>query len=113
MTISIPDNPTGNRLPADKRTAPTIFAIFEDFFLPKTQIVVFICDSSDGRAKARHRKFGLWFYNNVTQTDLLMKLDRSITDGDRNIYLSLIFSRLNPKVSKIVDMFAYLGVEEK
>lgn len=79
MTISIADNPIGNRLPSDKRTAPTIFAIFEDFFLPKTQIIVFICDSSDGRAKARHRKFGLWFYNNVIQTDLLIKLDRGIT----------------------------------
>jgi Family of unknown function (DUF6169) len=113
MTISVADSPTGNRLPSDKRTAPTIFAIFADFFLPKTQIIVFICDSSDGRAKARNRKFDLWFRANVRPTDLLEKLDRGVLDGDGIIYISLIFSRLNPNASRIMNMFAYLGIEDK
>ena len=113
MTISVVANPIGDRLPADKRTAPTIFAIFQDFFLPKTYIVVFICDSSDGRAEARNRKFDLWFRANVTPADLLKKLDRGVLDGDQIIYLSLILSRLNPNADKIVAVFATLGEEHK
>lgn len=32
MVIAVADNPGGGRLPADDRTAPTIFTIFEHFF---------------------------------------------------------------------------------
>ena len=116
MTISVADNPTGKRLPADSLSAPTIFAIFEDFFLPKRHAIVFICDSSDGRQRARHRKFGVWFYNNYDRTyttNEIAKIDRTITDGSQYILLSLIMSRRNPQLSRIVDIFMQLGEEEK
>ena len=113
MTISVVDNPTGGRLPADPLSAPTIFAIFEDLFLPKRHAIVFICDSSDGRERARHRRFGAWFYNKTMSTDLLAKIDRTITDGSQYILLSLIMSRRHPQLSRIVDIFMQLGEEEK
>lgn len=113
MVISVADNPTGGRLPADPLSAPTIFAVFEDFFLPKRYAIVFICDSSDGRERARYRKFGLWFYNKTVSTDDLAKFDRIAIDGDSVIYLSLIMSRRHPQLTRIVDIFMQLGEEEK
>ena len=116
MTISVAYNPTGGRLPTDSLSASMIFAIFEDFFLPKRYAIVFICDSSDGRQRARHRKFGVWFYNNYNRTyttDEIAKIDRTITDGDQHILLSLIMSRLNPQRTRIVDIFMQLGEEGK
>lgn len=113
MIIAVADNPRGGRLPADARTAPTIFAIFEDFFLPQRHALVFICDSSDGREVARFRKFGLWFYNQSPRTDELAKFDRNIRDGDQLIYLSLLLSRKHPQLRRIVDVFMELGEEEK
>lgn len=113
MTISIADNPTGGRLPADALTALTIFAIFEHFFLPYRQAIIFICDSSDGREQGRFRKFGVWFYNKaITLTDIA-KIDRVAVDGDDRILLSLIMSRLRPQLMRIVDVFMHLGEEDK
>ncbi len=113
MVISVADNPTGKRLPADKLVAPTIFAIFEDFFLTDTHVVIYICDSSDGRAQSRQRKFSGWFYGAAPATGMLAKLDRAIMDGHRVIYLSLIMNRLHPQFAKVADVFARLGEEEK
>ncbi|MBC8154881.1 MAG: hypothetical protein H7Z72_18445 [Bacteroidetes bacterium] len=113
MVISVADNPTGGRLKADSSVAPTIFAIFEAFFLPHQHAIVFICDSSDGRQLVRHRKFGAWFYNKTATNDLIAKIDRKITDGDQIIMLSLLMNRLHPQLRRIVDMFMFLGEEEK
>lgn len=113
MVIAVADYPTDGRLPADARTSPTIFAIFEDFFLPNRHAIVFICDSSDGREVARYRKFSLWFYSQSPRTDEIAKFDRNIRDGDRIIYLSLLLSRKNPRLNRIVDVFMQLGEEEK
>lgn len=113
MIISIADNPSGGRLPSDERVAPTIFAIFEGFFLAQRHVIVFICDSTDGRGKARHRKFGHWFIDKNVSTDIMAKFDRIIVDGDHRIYLSMIMSRLNQNMSRIVEIFMRMGEEEK
>lgn len=113
MIISIADNPTGIRLSADERVAPTIFAIFEDFFLVQRHVIVFICDSTDGRGRARHRKFGHWFHDQNASTDILAKFDRFVVDGSQRIYLSMILSRLHPNASRIVEIFMWMGEEGK
>ncbi len=113
MIISIADNPTGGRLTADERVAPTIFAIFEDFFLIQRHVIVFICDSTDGRGKARHRKFGHWLHDQNPSTDILAKFDRFVLDGSQRIYLSMILSRHHPNASRIVEIFMWMGEEGK
>ncbi|GAB2562196.1 DUF6169 family protein [Spirosoma areae] len=69
MVIAVADNPTGKRIPADPLTEPTILAIFHDFFRSSEHVIIYICDSSDGREKARFRKFTSWVYKNIA-TDL-------------------------------------------
>lgn len=113
MVISIADNPTGGRLTADERVAPTIFAFFEDFFLVQRHVIVFICDSTDGRGRARYRKFGHWFHDQNASTDILAKFDRFVVDGSQRIYLSMILSRLHPNASRIVEIFMWMGEEGK
>jgi uncharacterized membrane protein len=113
MIISVVDNPSGGRLPADGRIQATIFSIFEDFFLPHRYALVFICDSSDGREQSRFRKFSNWFYQRTVDSSDLAKFDRMAVDGTTIIYLSLILSRRHPYLSRIVDVFMQLGEEEK
>lgn len=113
MVISIVYQPTGEKMSSDPIVSPTIFAIFEDFFLPHSQAIVYICDSSDGRESVRHRKFSGWFYSQTQHTDILTKLDRGITDGSQKIYISLIMSRLHPQFKEIAEIFAWLGEEDK
>lgn len=89
----------------------TIFAIFEDFFLVQRHVIVFICDSTDGRDKARHRKFGHWFIDPNPSTDILAKFDRFVLDCSQRIYLSMLLSRLHPNASRIVELFMWMGEE--
>lgn len=112
MIISVADNPTGKRIPSDSRVGPTIALIFNAFIQHEKQAIIFVCDSSDGRQKARSRKFTTWFQNRQTGTDM-GKIDRLIIDGDRFIYLSLILFRKHPQFKTVVDVFINLGEEDK
>ncbi|MBD2755540.1 DUF6169 family protein [Spirosoma validum] len=73
MVIAVADNPNGKRIPADRLTEPTIRAIFYDFFRSKEHVIIYICDSSDGRQEVRFRKFTSWYYKNIAVD--LFKMD--------------------------------------
>ncbi|WP_080057751.1 DUF6169 family protein [Spirosoma aerolatum] len=111
MVIAVADNPTGKHIPADPLTEPTILAIFYDFFRSLEHVIIYICDSSDGREKARFRKFTSWFFNN-TRADLV-KMDAWIPDGDRHTILSGILSRKNPYFSQFIELFHNLSEADK
>lgn len=113
MIILVVENPNGDHLPADKRVSPTIFAIFDHFFRPQRHAVAYICDSSDGRGEARHRKFGQWFYHNAPPNlmdgGVLTKVDQVLLDGDERTFISLIISNAHPKRKQIVELFMDLN----
>ena len=110
MVIAVADNPLGRRIPADLLTAPTIRAILYDFFRNKDQVIIFICDSSDGRQKARARKFTGWFYGDVPP--YILKFDTKFSDGKKEIiYLSIILDGRNPHVNKLVDLIQNLYLD--
>jgi hypothetical protein len=111
MVIAVADNPTGKRIPADPLTEPTILAIFHDFFRSLEHVIIYICDSSDGREKARFRKFTSWVYKN-TDPDLF-KMDAFLPDGDRFTILSGILSKKNPYFSQFVELFKNLAEADK
>lgn len=100
MIIAVADNPTGNRLPADLRTAPTIRAIFYDFFQNYERVVIFICDSADGRHEARARKFTSWYYTDIRTH--FFKFDARVPDGDISILISIILHDSNTHFDEVV-----------
>lgn len=107
MVIAVADNPKGGRLPADPLTEPTIRAIFYDFFRSKQHVIIYICDSSDGRQEARFRKFTSWYYKNIAVD--LFKMDARLPDGDRFTLLSGILSKKNPYFCQFVELFKHLA----
>ena len=111
MVIAVADNPTGGRLPADALTEPTIRAIFYDFFRSKEHVIIYICDSSDGRQEARMRKFTLWYYKNIGPD--MFKMDARLPDGERYTLLSGILSTKNPYFSQFVELFKNLAEADK
>jgi hypothetical protein len=112
MVISVVDPVAGQKIPSDAAVGPTIALIFSDFIQHEKQAIVFICDATDGRQKARSRKFSTWFHNRQSRTDM-GKFDRIAEDGDRLIYLSLLMSRKHPQLETIVGIFMKLGEEDK
>ena len=111
MIIAVADNPTGGRLPADALIAPTIRAIFYDFFRSNEQVIVFICDSFDGRQKARMRKFMNWYYTDIQR--YFFKVDIGIPDLKGDILVSAILKVQNPYFSQFVKVFESFGTISK
>lgn len=110
MVIAVADNPLGRRIPADPLTEPTIRTIFYDFFRNKEQVIIFICDSSDGRQKARARKFTSWFYGDVPP--YILKFDTKFSDGEKEvILLSIILDARNSRVRELVDLIQNLYLD--
>ncbi|MVM32744.1 hypothetical protein GO755_22070 [Spirosoma sp. HMF4905] len=111
MVIAVADKP-GDRIPSDPLTEHTIKAIFYNFFRSLEHVIVYICDSSDGREKARFRKFTSWYYRNLKPDDLF-KMDADLPDGDRDTILSGILSTRHPHFSQFVELFKNLSEAEK
>ena len=111
MIIAVAASPNGSRLPADPRTAPTISAIFYDFFTLYERVVIFICDSADGRHEARARKFTSWYYNDVRPH--YVKFDARIPDGAVSILISVILHDQNTHFDDVVRIIRSLPYDTK
>jgi Family of unknown function (DUF6169) len=99
------ENPTETLPIFDKKTSITIANIFEQFYQNlQDAIIVYICDSSDGRQMIRHRKFNAWFneYNidKFTKQDCILKEQTGISNP-----MSLIIRKEHPFNYQIMEEF--------
>ncbi len=101
-------NPTQKEPVYDALVSHTVAAVIEDFYKQNDQyIMIYICDSSDGRQMVRNRKFNSWF-EYFSATDYL-KIDKVITDADGERFpVSLIVKDSNPKLLDIFRDFTHL-----
>ncbi len=108
ISIIVIDNPSGKRPPTDSMVSSTIALIFGRFFEQHHRVVVYICDTSDRRGYARHRKFTSWLERYKSN---YMQVSDSLTDKDGVVYFgSLIVGRNNPYRGRIMVAFSDLFV---
>jgi hypothetical protein len=109
FVIEVAENPSSKQPPLDERIPSTISLIFQDFFTLKETVVVYICDDSDSRGRARNRKFNQWFeqYNPLT----FMKLDLAFGTAEDKYFTTLIMRLDNPNMVEIVSAFQTLSVK--
>jgi Family of unknown function (DUF6169) len=109
FVIEVAENPSSKQPSLDERIPSTISLIFQDFFTLKETVVVYICDDSDSRGRARNRKFNQWFeqYNPLT----FMKLDFAFGSGEDKYFTTLIMRLDNPNMAEIVTSFQTLSVK--
>lgn len=81
----------------------TICQILADFFNKKTNAMLFVCDSSDGRAEGRRRLFSQK-YNSVNDGSF-ERIDRNGKTELYPIYSSLIFRKDNPNKKVLIEAF--------
>ena len=98
-------NETNRRVPYDARTALTISAVFREFFRQHERIIVYICETADGRHEARVKKFDRWF-EQFDDGDFL-KFDRILHDAklDVDFFISLILRKNHPRRDEISTDF--------
>ena len=91
-------------LTRDPKIRETVTAIIENFFSDSTAVIMFICDTSDGRQSSRNRLFSIWFNNYKRKKDFLMKTTSLLYEDD-TYYCSLLLRKDNPEADKIICLF--------
>jgi len=93
----------------DEKKAPgrdvldTICQILSDFFQKKTNAMLFVCDSTDGRAEGRRRLFARKF--NSVNDGSFEKIDRDGRTKYYSVYSSLIYRKDNPNKEELLAAF--------
>lgn len=88
----------------DEKIKPTIIAVIENFFEENASVLLYMCDTSDGRQQLRSRLFLRWFNTNAMKNKYLCK-DTSIVVDDIPMYAGIIVRRDNPLLSDIEHEF--------
>src|SRR5688572_25711422 len=47
----------------DKKVSTTISSMLLNFFTNELRIIIYVCDTADGRHRERHKLFKIWFNN--------------------------------------------------
>ncbi|MBO4906408.1 MAG: hypothetical protein J5486_05160 [Bacteroidaceae bacterium] len=82
----------------------TLFAIIDEFFLTNSDVLLYICDTSDNREAARNRLFIRWFKQSAQPHRFTIKAANAMVDG-QGIYAAIIVENCNPKLQDITADF--------
>ena len=85
-----------------------MITIVGDFLGSKSNAVVYVCDNSDGRGKARSKKFLSWFDYYDHPSSKIVQVTSNFTVGGLFIYSSLLIHKKNKRFKDMV--LAYLDL---
>ena len=88
----------------DTKVKQTVMAILLEFFRVNASVVLYVCDTSDGRQRKRSLLFQRWFqeYNQNHQFTILFGC---IRDEKIDNYVGIVVERNNPQYQSIIDDF--------
>ena len=89
-----------------KNVLDTICQILSDFFRKETNAMLFVCDSTDGRAEGRRRLFSRKFES--VNDGSYEKIDRNGNTAYYSVYSSIIFRKDNPNKAILLEAFDQL-----
>lgn len=92
--------PSGN----DKTLRTTILLLIEAFFAANPEILLYICETGDGKQAFRSRLFIRWF-NSYNNRDAYEMLTAEVQEDDTKNFAALIVQKSNPKLHDIIDKF--------
>ena len=82
----------------------TIFRIIEAFFAANPDILLYICETGDGRQAFRSRLFVRWF-NNYAGRDAYVMQTAEVQEGKTRNFAALIVQKSNPRLKEILAEF--------
>lgn len=98
-------NGNNKKSPRDKKVRDTIIAVIEDFFIENNEVMLYICETGDGKQSMRSRLFEYWFSQYKRHWNIMF-LSSSVTDevGILN-YAAIILRNDHPRLQEIVTEF--------
>lgn len=94
------------KIPPDSQIAVTVTTILKTFLSENEHAVIYICDYSDNREKARFHKFTNWFrqFNDGS----VVQLKGVIRAGGTDILNALLINRHNPLLNDFIEAYEIL-----
>ena len=88
----------------DAKVKDTLIAVIEQFFIENENVLLYICDTSDGREAKRNRLFIRWFEDFANPERFTMETANAMVEG-QGFYAAIIVENRNPKLSDIISDF--------
>lgn len=91
--------------PLDQKLRETILLLIEAFFAANPDILLYICETGDGRQAFRSRLFIRWFNNYAGRNAYVMQT-AEVQEGKTKNFAALIVQKSNPRLAEILADFA-------
>ena len=88
----------------DANVKATLLAIINQFFIENVNVLLYICDTSDGREAKRNRLFLRWFEEFANPERFTMRAASAIIE-DQGFYAAIIVEISNPQLEAIISDF--------
>jgi hypothetical protein len=88
----------------DANVKTTLLAIINQFFIENENVLLYICDTSDGREAKRNRLFLRWFEEFANPECFTMRSANAIVER-QGFYAAIIVENSNPKLEAIISDF--------
>ena len=90
--------------PNDRKLRETILLLIEAFFAANPDILLYICETGDGKQVFRSRLFVRWFNTYNRRDDYVMQTAEVEEEGTKN-FAALIVQKSNPRLREIIAEF--------
>lgn len=88
----------------DPHVFEVVSLIIEEFFKNNTNVMLYICDPSDNRQKARSRLYRRW-YETYEHRESYTLADAAIDMGKTTVYAGMLVRKDHPAYAPILDAF--------
>lgn len=95
---------TSSKSGFDPDVRATVFIIIDEFFAEYQNVLLYICDTSDGREEVRNRLFIHWFTIAASPNRFTIRTANAQVEGE-GIYAAIIVENSNPRLSQITEDF--------
>ncbi len=87
--------------PYDAKVEQAILAILYEFFEERLNVLLYMCDDSDGREANRNRLFLTWFRKHAVPGRFTIRTANATVEG-RGFYAAIIVENRNPLLENII-----------
>lgn len=92
------------RMPYDPKVEQTVLAVIDEFFRSNMHVLLYICDTSDGKESSRNRLFIRWFEHHAEHGKFTIRTAKAVVE-DETLYAAIIVDNRNPHLEDITTDF--------
>ena len=88
----------------DPKIEATVLAIIDEFFRSNSHVLLYVCDTSDGKEEGRNRLFLRWFERHAKPGRFTIRTAKARVE-EESIYVAIIVENTNPNLNAVTADF--------